>query len=258
MKSKKKVTNKLVEVWAENRNMKRFKDVGSSVGQLDQIGLIGLIKLDHWTYNSSNWTYSPSPGSRKGVCDTLNGITLQLKITSATSYAVDARKKSVGPTSIQRAYDSLNKNRQKRTQDKDKENVPPSKKKIRILEHEIVDLRKQPSDWTYSSSPVKNKGYNTEDNRLKWTLDGVVTGHIEFSTLLFLLEIKNEIGTGRCDSTTQKGLSNVRRWLKKSLGIFESKPNTGYDQCWLTGLKTIGLIIPVTGLIKVANTGYDR
>ncbi|CAG8721099.1 13225_t:CDS:2, partial [Funneliformis mosseae] len=35
--------------------------ITGSVGQLDQIGLTGLIKLNHWTYNFSNWTYSSSP-----------------------------------------------------------------------------------------------------------------------------------------------------------------------------------------------------
>ncbi|CAG8660282.1 10937_t:CDS:2, partial [Funneliformis mosseae] len=34
--------------------------------------LTGLIKLDHWTYNSSNWTYSPSPVKIIGLIKVAN------------------------------------------------------------------------------------------------------------------------------------------------------------------------------------------
>ncbi|PKY50687.1 hypothetical protein RhiirA4_269624 [Rhizophagus irregularis] len=60
-------------------------------------------------------------------------------------------------------------------------------------------------------------------NKDKTCSDGVVTEPVESfheSALLFLLEIKNEIGTGLCDPTIQGSLSYVRRWAQEKFRCF--------------------------------------
>ncbi|CAI2183281.1 9445_t:CDS:1, partial [Funneliformis geosporum] len=94
-----------------------------------------------------------------------------------------------------------------------------------------------------------SKGYDSEDDRLdcfekylrkiiwpiekisnkdKTSSDGVVTEPVESfheSALLFLLEIKNEIGTGFSDPTIQGSLSYVRRWAQERFRDFRRSCN---------------------------------
>ncbi|CAG8748950.1 17682_t:CDS:1, partial [Funneliformis caledonium] len=104
------------------------------------------------------------------------------------------------------------------------EDLPISKEVLKMVDPLIQDM---------------SKGYDTEDdlldcfekhlrkiiwpiekisNKDKTCSDGVVTEPVESfyeSALLFLLEIKNEIGTGLCDPTIQGSLSYVQRWAQE-------------------------------------------